>query len=86
MVVKDGLPPHLSQGPGTGCLGTFTVSLRQGPSVMLNAHPSLPMRLPSAAPIVLAHGSNDEATRCGERTRCGEETARARCRIRERGV
>ena len=34
--------------------------LCQGPSIMLNAHPSLPMRLPSNTPVVLAHGSNDE--------------------------
>jgi len=32
----------------------------QGPSIMLNAHPSLPMRLPGKTPVVLAHGSNDE--------------------------
>ncbi|CAK9023733.1 unnamed protein product [Durusdinium trenchii] len=48
-----------SQG-GAYLVGLWQLGYWKGPSVMLNAHPSLPMRLPSAAPIVLAHGSNDE--------------------------
>jgi hypothetical protein len=44
--------------------GAYVVALWQaqewlGPTVLINAHPSL-TSLPSAAPVVLAHGSNDE--------------------------
>ncbi|CAE7268571.1 PARP15 [Symbiodinium sp. KB8] len=49
-----------SQG-GAYLVGLWQLGYWNGPSVMLNAHPSLPMRLPAAASIVLAHGSNDEA-------------------------
>ena len=49
-----------SQG-GAYLVGLWQLGYWNGPSVMLNAHPSLPMRLPAAASIVVAHGSNDEA-------------------------
>ena len=49
-----------SQG-GAYLVGLWQLGYWKGPSVMLNAHPSLPMRLPAAASIVVAHGSNDEA-------------------------
>lgn len=53
----------------------------QGPSIMLNAHPSLPMRLPGNTPIVLAHGSNDEAS-AGE----AQFVWKQRCSYRKRLV
>ena len=49
-----------SQG-GAYLVGLWQLGYWHGPSVLLNAHPSLPMRLPAAASIVIAHGSNDEA-------------------------
>ncbi|CAJ1375720.1 unnamed protein product [Effrenium voratum] len=48
-----------SQG-GAYLVGLWQLGFWQGPSIMLNCHPSLPMRLPGAQ-IVLAHGSNDES-------------------------
>eukprot|EP00434_Breviolum_minutum_P007649 symbB.v1.2.006746.t1/scaffold405.1/size210896/2 len=48
-----------SQG-GAYLVGLWQLGYWKGPSIMLNAHPSLPMRLPSNTPVVLAHGSNDE--------------------------
>mmetsp|Transcript_49917 Transcript_49917/g.116534 ORF Transcript_49917/g.116534 Transcript_49917/m.116534 type:complete len:710 (-) Transcript_49917:154-2283(-) len=49
-----------SQG-GAYLVGLWQLGYWNGPSVMLNAHPSLPMRLPEATSLVIAHGSNDEA-------------------------
>lgn len=48
-----------SQG-GAYLVGLWQLGYWKGPSIMLNAHPSLPMRLPGKTPVVLAHGSNDE--------------------------
>lgn len=48
-----------SQG-GAYVIGLWQVSYWRGPTVMINAHPSLPRRLPEGIPLVLAHGSNDK--------------------------
>eukprot|EP00913_Durusdinium_trenchii_P013982 g13129.t1 len=59
--IRDEIQRALEDEDGGAYLvGLWQLGYWKGPSVMLNAHPSLPMRLPSAAPIVLAHGSNDE--------------------------
>jgi len=55
--------PHVvmcaSQG-GMFAIGLWQVGYWRGPTIMINAHPSLPMKLPFGMPLVLAHGSNDE--------------------------
>lgn len=62
----DRFRPHViacaSQG-GAYMVGLWQVGYWRGPSVMINAHPSLPMGLPAGAKIVIAHGSNDESYR-----------------------
>ncbi|CAE8587720.1 unnamed protein product, partial [Polarella glacialis] len=46
---------------GAYLVGLWQAGQWRGPSVMINAHPSLPRQLPRDVPIVIAHGSNDEA-------------------------
>jgi len=62
----DRFRPHAivcaSQG-GAYMVGLWQVGYWRGPTVMINAHPSLPMKLPAGARVVIAHGSNDEAYR-----------------------
>lgn len=51
-----------SQG-GAYATALWQVRYWEGPVVMVNAHPSLPAKLPARVPFVLAHGSNDEVYR-----------------------
>jgi len=56
--------PHVvvcgSQG-GAYAIGLWQMGYWRGPTVMINAHPDLPRRLPHGVQVVIAHGSNDEA-------------------------
>lgn len=48
-----------SQG-GAYAIGLWQMGYWRGPTVMINAHPDLPRRLPHGVQVVIAHGSNDE--------------------------
>lgn len=51
---------------GVYMAGLWEAEIWNGPSVLINAHPSC-RRLPSRVPVVLAHGANDEVYPTGRR-------------------